>query len=371
MPPTLARQRPAVEGSSWTRGAGRRSAEARDPVPRGGRAGDAGARHGRLDESVGAVGGEESRDCRARTGRGRRRSGACWASRGGSRRSRHRRSSTRLPHVEQGRPAVRPSTSPRRPRAAASRHALVHGVEVESAVRGADRGRVVTPPRRDIRRQDAVGRLLQRRVPITRKPLEPRLGVVFSTVRRWSPAEHGAARRPSATTTAVRTTCPDRTNAWSWGEPCARIRSHAYRSASHRPPLHPVERAREVLGEAQQEVLGRPDAVARERERSCSSACRSRRRARCRPRGCAAAKSPRSCDVTLRSSISCRAVSRVTLTTRTSALPYWFAPRTMAGSVMASAPSVGRIGERAQPAGGGVPHPGRRRRRATVSTTSG
>ena len=40
------------------------------------------------------------------------------------------------------------------------------------------------------------------------------------------------------------------------------------------------------------------------------------------PSRCAAAKSPRSCDVTLRSSISCRAVSRVTLTTRTSALPY-------------------------------------------------
>ena len=34
------------------------------------------------------------------------------------------------------------------------------------------------------------------------------------------------------------------------------------------------------------------------------------------PARCAAAKSPRSCDVTLRSSISCRAVSRVTLTTR-------------------------------------------------------
>ena len=56
------------------------------------------------------------------------------------------------------------------------------------------------------------------------------------------------------------------------------------------------------------------------------------------PARCAAAKSPRSWDVTLRSSISCRAVSRVTFTTRTSALPYWFGPRTMAGSVMAQLP---------------------------------
>ena len=32
------------------------------------------------------------------------------------------------------------------------------------------------------------------------------------------------------------------------------------------PAAHPVERAREVVGEAQQELLGRPDAVAGERE---------------------------------------------------------------------------------------------------------
>lgn len=35
------------------------------------------------------------------------------------------------------------------------------------------------------------------------------------------------------------------------------------------------------------------------------------------------------CEVTFRSSIWWRSVSRVTLTTRTSALPYWFSPRTM------------------------------------------
>ena len=42
----------------------------------------------------------------------------------------------------------------------------------------------------------------------------------------------------------------------------------------------------------------------------------------------AAAKSPRSCEVTFRSSIWWRSVSRVILTTRFSALPYWFAVST-------------------------------------------
>ena len=42
----------------------------------------------------------------------------------------------------------------------------------------------------------------------------------------------------------------------------------------------------------------------------------------------AATKSPRSCEVTFRSSISCRSVSRVIRTTRFSALPYWLLVRT-------------------------------------------
>ena len=42
---------------------------------------------------------------------------------------------------------------------------------------------------------------------------------------------------------------------------------------------------------------------------------------------CAASKSPRSCEVTLRSATSWRAVSRTTRTTRFSALPYWLAAR--------------------------------------------
>src|SRR6185312_1218651 len=41
----------------------------------------------------------------------------------------------------------------------------------------------------------------------------------------------------------------------------------------------------------------------------------------------AASKSPRNCEVTFRSTTSCRGVSRVTRTTRFSALPYWLAVR--------------------------------------------
>lgn len=43
----------------------------------------------------------------------------------------------------------------------------------------------------------------------------------------------------------------------------------------------------------------------------------------------AASKSPRNWEVTLRSSIRCTAVSRVIRTSRHSAFPYWFAPRTI------------------------------------------
>src|SRR5690625_6078533 len=43
----------------------------------------------------------------------------------------------------------------------------------------------------------------------------------------------------------------------------------------------------------------------------------------------AAAKSPRSCEVTDRSVMQCRGLSRSTLTRRTSALPYWFSPSTI------------------------------------------
>ena len=45
------------------------------------------------------------------------------------------------------------------------------------------------------------------------------------------------------------------------------------------------------------------------------------------PSVCAAAKSPRSWLVTLRSATSWRSVSRVTRTTRFSALPYWLLVR--------------------------------------------
>jgi hypothetical protein len=59
-------------------------------------------------------------------------------------------------------------------------YALVHGVEVEGGTaddrRGVQRGRFVAPSRRDIGGQDAVGGLLQRRVPVAREPLESRFG---------------------------------------------------------------------------------------------------------------------------------------------------------------------------------------------------
>src|SRR3954471_9993477 len=48
------------------------------------------------------------------------------------------------------------------------------------------------------------------------------------------------------------------------------------------------------------------------------------------PLVCAAAKSPRRAELTLRSTSECRGVERSTATTRTSAFPYWLGPRTIA-----------------------------------------
>ncbi len=48
------------------------------------------------------------------------------------------------------------------------------------------------------------------------------------------------------------------------------------------------------------------------------------------PVRCAAEKSPRSAELTLRSTRVCRGVERSTATTRTSAFPYWLGPSTIA-----------------------------------------
>ena len=48
------------------------------------------------------------------------------------------------------------------------------------------------------------------------------------------------------------------------------------------------------------------------------------------PAVCAAAKSPRRLELTLRSTSVCRGVLRSTATTRTSAFPYWLGPSTIA-----------------------------------------
>jgi hypothetical protein len=92
-----------------------------------------------------------------------------------------------------------------------------------------------------------------------------------------------------------------------------------------------------VVGEAQQERLGRADAVAGEREDRVLLRVGGHD-VRVVAREVRGGEVAASCDVTFRSSISCLAVSRVTFTTRTSALPYWFGPRTMAGSDMAQLP---------------------------------
>src|SRR5205814_1573315 len=57
------------------------------------------------------------------------------------------------------------------------------------------------------------------------------------------------------------------------------------------------------------------------------------------------ARSPARATLTFRSVSSCRSVSRATWTSRTSALPYRLAPRTIATG---STPSVGRVAERAE-----------------------
>src|SRR3712207_1795305 len=77
---------------------------------------------------------------------------------------------------------------------------------------------------------------------------------------------------------------------------------------------------------------------------------------------CAAAKSPRRLELTLRSQNVCRGALRSTATTRTSAFPYWLGPSTIAMS--ADSPSrvsrmlhvelaapVGRVGEGRQQQG--------------------
>ena len=87
------------------------------------------------------------------------------------------------------------------------------------------------------------------------------------------------------------------------------------------PARDPVERAGEVIGKAQQEILGdpMPPRASANTVFFCVSVGTTWLLS---PERWAAAKSPRSCDVTLRSSISWRGSSRVTFTTRTSALPY-------------------------------------------------
>src|SRR5215212_722848 len=59
------------------------------------------------------------------------------------------------------------------------------------------------------------------------------------------------------------------------------------------------------------------------------------------PLVCAAAKSPRRAELTLRSTSEWRGAERSTATTRTSAFPYWLDPS-------GSAAAVGRVGERGE-----------------------
>src|SRR5947199_276943 len=79
------------------------------------------------------------------------------------------------------------------------------------------------------------------------------------------------------------------------------------------------------------------------------------------PAACAAVKSPRRAELTLRSTSSCRDVLRSTATTRTSAFPYWLRPSTIAMRHcctwnLGSRAPIRRVRERAhQPP---HPHPG-------------
>src|SRR4051794_19000667 len=78
------------------------------------------------------------------------------------------------------------------------------------------------------------------------------------------------------------------------------------------------------------------------------------------PAVCAAVKSPRRLELTLRSTSWCRGLLRSTATTRTSAFPYWLRPSTIPmthlctwnGALLhverRSAAPVGRVGERAE-----------------------
>src|SRR3954449_7524828 len=72
------------------------------------------------------------------------------------------------------------------------------------------------------------------------------------------------------------------------------------------------------------------------------------------PAVCAAVKSPRRAELTLRSTSSCRDVLRSTATTRTSAFPYWLGPSTIAmrhcctWNLPGSGPSIGGVRERSE-----------------------
>jgi hypothetical protein len=142
---------------------------------------------------------------------------------------------------------------------------------------------------------------------------------------------------PSATTIAVRTSCPLRTNAWSCSVPCAGIRSQAYRSAVQRPPVTHSNELVKWSASRSRNASGEP-MPSRANAKMVFFWVSVGTTFALSPSRYAAAKSPLSCEVMSRSSISCRAVSRVTLTTRTSALPYRLAPRTMAGSDMGQLP---------------------------------
>ena len=71
---------------------------------------------------------------------------------------------------------------------------------------------------------------------------------------------------PSATTTAVRTSWPLRTNAWSCSASPTRMRCHANRSASHRPPETQSNELVKWSASRSRNSSGDADAVAGERE---------------------------------------------------------------------------------------------------------
>src|SRR5690606_30168762 len=146
----------------------------------------------------------------------------------------------------------------------------------------------------------------------------------FSTVRSTTP-ETTNSSSPSRCTTVRRTSLPPRTNEWSCGPSSVTMRSQLRWSTCQRPP---VTHAQVDVKWSESRIANSSgvETPSRASEKivffwlSVATQCA------LSPCVCTRAKSPRSCEETVKSVISWTSPSRRTCTRWFSALPYWLKP---------------------------------------------